>query len=64
MYLTATRPTILFVVSLLSRFMHCASEIHLKAAKRILRYVKGTIDYGVKFKKCQEFKLYGFYDSD
>jgi len=64
MYLIATRSDILFVVSLLSRFMHCASEIHLKATKRILRYVKGTIDYGVKFEKCQEFKLYGFSDSD
>ena len=51
-YLTAKRPNILFVVSLLSRFMHCASEIHLKAAKRILRYVKVTIDYGVRFEKC------------
>ena len=29
MYLTTTRPYILFVVSLLSRFMHCASEVHL-----------------------------------
>ena len=64
MYLTATRPDILFAVSLLSRFMHCPSEIHLQAAKRILRYVKGTIDYGVKFDKCQEFKLYGFSGSD
>jgi len=53
MYLTATRPDILFAVSLLSRFMHCASEMHLIVAKRILRYIKGTIDFGVKFKKCQ-----------
>jgi len=44
--------------------MHCASEMHLIAAKRVLRYIKGTIDYGVKFEKCQEFKLYGFSDSD
>ena len=29
MYLTATRPDILFAVSILSRFMHCASENHL-----------------------------------
>nr|KYP62375.1 Retrovirus-related Pol polyprotein from transposon TNT 1-94 [Cajanus cajan] len=47
MYLTATRPDIMHSVSLLSRYMHCASEIHFQAAKRILRYVKGTIDYGV-----------------
>ncbi|XP_019260002.1 PREDICTED: uncharacterized protein LOC109238029 [Nicotiana attenuata] len=64
MYLTATRPDILFAVSLLSRFMHCATEKHLKAAKRIIRYIKGTVDYGVKFKKCQNLKLYGFSDSD
>lgn len=52
MYLMSTRPDILFVVSLLSRFMHCSSEMHLIAAKRVLRYIKGTIDYGVKFEKC------------
>jgi len=33
MYLTTTRPDILFVVSLLSRFMHDASELHLRATK-------------------------------
>ena len=64
MYLTATRPDILFAVSFLSCFMHCASEMHLRATKRILRYIKGTVDYGVKFEKCQEFKLHGFSDSD
>ena len=64
MYLTATRPDILFAISLLSRFMHCASETHLVAARRILRYVKGTVDYGVKYESCQNFKLCGFSDSD
>jgi len=29
-----------------------------------MRYIKGTIDYGVKFQKCKNFKLYGFSDSD
>ncbi|XP_006588199.1 uncharacterized protein LOC114368337 [Glycine soja] len=48
-YLTATRPDITYVVNLLSQYMHCASEIHFKATKRILRYIKGTIGYGVKF---------------
>lgn len=64
MYLTATRPDILNVVSILSRFMHCASEWHLKAAKRVLRYVKGTCDFGIKFTRSKEFKLVGFSDSD
>ena len=64
MYLTVTRPNILFVVNLLSHIIHYASEMLLKEAKRILRYVKGTVDYGVKFEKCQEFKLYGFSNND
>lgn len=64
MYLTATRPDILNAVSILSRFMHCASEWHLKAAKRVLRYVKGTCDFGIKFTRSKEFKLVGFSDSD
>ena len=37
MYLTAIRPDIMFVVSLLSRFMHCANESHFKATKQVLR---------------------------
>lgn len=64
MYLTATRPDILNVVSILSRFMHCPSELHLRAAKRVIRYIKGTTDFGVKFKRSKEFKLVGFSDSD
>lgn len=64
MYLTATRPDIMFVVSLLSRFMNCASEVHFIAAKRILRYVKGTTDYGIKYSCCHDFQLQGFSDSD
>ena len=33
MYLTTTRPDIMYAVSILSRYMHCASEIHLLTAK-------------------------------
>jgi hypothetical protein len=64
MYLTATRSDIAFSVSLLSRFMHCASELHLQAAKRIVRYVKGTISYGIKYSHLQNFMLHGYSDSD
>ncbi|KAH0772386.1 hypothetical protein KY290_012557 [Solanum tuberosum] len=60
MYLTTTRPYILYVVSVLSRFLNSPSELHMQAAKRVLRYVKGTMDYGVKFSKCKNFKLQGF----
>ncbi|XP_019164605.1 PREDICTED: uncharacterized protein LOC109160814 [Ipomoea nil] len=47
MYLTTTRSDIMYVVSVLSRFMNCASESHFKVAKRVLRYVKGTLSFGV-----------------
>ena len=52
LYLTATRPDILHATSLLSQFMHCPTKIHMRSAKRILRYIKGTCNFGVKFLKC------------
>ncbi|XP_021606554.1 uncharacterized mitochondrial protein AtMg00810-like [Manihot esculenta] len=64
MYLSASRPDIMHAVGLLSRFMHCASEEYLQAAKRVMRYIKGTIDFGVKYVCCPNFKLVGFSDSD
>ncbi|XP_022756254.1 uncharacterized protein LOC111303965 [Durio zibethinus] len=42
LYLTATRPEIMYAVNLLSRFIQSPSELHFKAAKRVLRYVKGS----------------------
>jgi hypothetical protein len=44
--------------------MHCASEIHFQAAKRIVRYIKGTIDYGLKFCQVKNSILHGYSDSD
>ncbi|RVW80159.1 putative mitochondrial protein [Vitis vinifera] len=64
MYLSTTRPNILNVVSILSRFIHYASEMHLKASKRVIRYVKGTCDFGIKFTRSKEFELVGFSNSD
>ncbi|XP_062086017.1 secreted RxLR effector protein 161-like [Humulus lupulus] len=63
MYLTAIRSDILNIVSIFSRFMHCTSEWHLNAAKRVLRYVKGTSDFDIKITRIKEFKLLGFSDS-
>ncbi len=57
MYLTATRPDIMFPVSVLSRFLNCASELHMIAAKMVLRYLKGTLSYGIKLCRVQKFKL-------
>lgn len=45
-YLTSTRPDILFGVGLVSRYMEAPTTTHLKAAKRILRYIQGTLILG------------------
>nr|GFB86050.1 reverse transcriptase [Tanacetum cinerariifolium] len=63
-YLTCTRPDILFVVGLISRFMEEPTTQHLKITKRILRYIKGTVDYGMFYSTSEDFKLVGYSDSD
>ncbi|XP_074289333.1 secreted RxLR effector protein 161-like [Silene latifolia] len=63
-YLTHTRPDIAFPVSVVSRYMHNPTKQHLGAAKRILRYVAGTMRYGVWYTRVAEPKLVGFTDSD
>ena len=64
MYLTATRPDIMHVVSVISRHMECPTEIHLLATKRILRYLQGIKEFGLFFKKGEKLDLFGFTDSD
>ena len=49
MYLTNTRPYIFFVVNTLSQFLIDSRHVHLITAKHILRYLKGTVDYGLKY---------------
>ena len=62
MYLTNTRPNICFAVNTLSQFLTDPIHVHLIAAKHILRYLKGTIDYGLKYEVNQKIKLEGYMD--
>jgi hypothetical protein len=64
MYLTSTRPDIMYAVSLISRYMECPAEAHFLAAKRIFRYLKGTADYGILYKRNSNSAMIGFSDSD
>ncbi|XP_031256280.1 secreted RxLR effector protein 161-like [Pistacia vera] len=64
LYLIATIPDLMFATSILSRFMSSPSEIHLKATKRVLRYVKGSSELGVWFKRTENLQLIGYSDSD
>ncbi|KAK6144980.1 hypothetical protein DH2020_021800 [Rehmannia glutinosa] len=65
MYITATRPDLMFVVSLISRYMENPTELHLHVAKRVLRYFKGTTGFGIFYKKKRgDEKLVAYTDSD
>ena len=62
---TATRPDIAAAVLTLSQFMSNPSKEHWMGVKRVLRYIKGTLSYGLKFSvKNDECGLYGFSDVD
>ena len=63
-YFTSTRPDLLFVVSLLSCYMAYPTTLHLQAAKHVLRYVKGTLPFGVFYFQDKNHQLMGFFDSD
>jgi hypothetical protein len=54
MYLTATRLDMMYVISLISRFMKRPPELHLNAAKRVLRYLKGTMSFGLFYRKGEK----------
>eukprot|EP00253_Pinus_taeda_P029599 PITA_29599 len=64
MYLTATRPDIMFAISLISIFMERPKEAHWEAAKRILRYVKGTKMLGILYTVSECKDLASYTDSD
>ena len=64
MYLTNTRPDICFAVNTLIQYLTDPRHVHLTAAKHILRYLKGTIDYGLKYEANQNTNLEVYVDSD
>ena len=64
MYLTNTRPDICFVVNTLSQFLTDLRHVHLIAAKHVLRYLEGTIEYEIKYDANHKINLHGYVDSD
>nr|GEX24960.1 uncharacterized mitochondrial protein AtMg00810-like [Tanacetum cinerariifolium] len=64
MYLTASRPDIVFVVCMCARYQAKPTEKHLYAIKRIFRYLKGTLNIGLWYPKDSGFTLTAFIDAD
>ncbi|CAJ2637754.1 unnamed protein product [Trifolium pratense] len=64
LYLIASRPDILFSVCLCARFQSDPRESHLTVVKRIFRYLKGTTNLGLIYKKSKDYGLVGFCDAD
>ncbi|XP_068503765.1 secreted RxLR effector protein 161-like [Phaseolus vulgaris] len=64
LYLTASRPDIMFDVCLCARYQSDPKESHYNAAKRILKYLQGTKDVGLWYPNNVSLNLTGFSDSD
>ncbi|GJY09873.1 putative ribonuclease H-like domain-containing protein [Tanacetum coccineum] len=64
MYLTASRPDIMFVVCACARFQVTPKTSHLLAVKRIFRYLKGKPTLGLWYSRDSPFELVAYTDSD
>nr|GEV20260.1 putative ribonuclease H-like domain-containing protein [Tanacetum cinerariifolium] len=64
MYLTSSRPDIMFAVCACARFQVTPKSLHLHAVKRIFRYLKGKPHLGLWYPKDSPFNLVAYSDSD
>jgi histone deacetylase 1/2 len=63
-YLTLTRPDIAFAVNKVCQFLHSPTTVHWAAVKRILRYMKDTLQLGLRFRKSRSNLVSAFTDAD
>ncbi|KAL9819356.1 putative RNA-directed DNA polymerase [Arabidopsis thaliana] len=64
LYLTATRPDLCLSVGLCARYQSNPKASHLLAVKRIIKYVSGTINYGLNYTRDTRLVLVGYCDAD
>ena len=64
MYLVNSRPDLCFAVKTISQFMMEPRRVHWVAAKHVLRYFAGTMDYGLDYRRSNGVSLIDFIDSD
>jgi hypothetical protein len=63
-YLTFTRPNIAYVIQQICLHMHDPWEPHLMTMKLILRYLQGTMAYGLLLRRSSSFDLMAYTDID
>ncbi|XP_068304241.1 uncharacterized protein [Pyrus communis] len=63
-YLTFARPDIAYSVNMVCQFMAQPTDLHMFLVKRILRYIQGTISYGLQYTKSKEFNITAYSDSN
>ncbi|GJT96448.1 hypothetical protein Tco_1091966 [Tanacetum coccineum] len=64
MYLTASRPDLVFVVCMCARYQSKPTKKHLEAVKRVFRYLQGTINMGLWYPKDTAMALTAYADAD
>nr|GEX20492.1 uncharacterized mitochondrial protein AtMg00810-like [Tanacetum cinerariifolium] len=64
MYVTSSRPDIMFATCMCARYQANSNEHHASAVKRIFRYLKGTINLGLWYSKDFGFDLTAYSDAD
>lgn len=64
MYLTTTKLGIVYSMSLLSNLCIMQVKLHFRAAKKVLRYIKDTIEFRVWLENFEKLRLHGFSDND
>ncbi|XP_019191043.1 PREDICTED: uncharacterized protein LOC109185559 [Ipomoea nil] len=63
-YLTITRPDLSYAVNRLCQFLHSPTIDHWALVKRLLRYIKGTLDFGLRLTPSLSTTIHAFSDSD
>ena len=64
MYLVNSRPNLCFAMNTLTQFMVEPRRVHWVAAKHVLRYLAGTVEYGLDYRRSDGIGLIGFTYSD
>ena len=64
MYLVNTRPYFCFALNTLIQFMVEPRSVHWVAAKHVLCYLLGTVDFGLNYRRSEGIRLVGYTDSD